>query len=95
MNSVTSIPINKLHPFKGHPYKVVDNTEMNNLAESIQENGILTPLLIRPLEGTTDEYEKQDKLNSAALHPAGPSGLSDGKHLQQADPELLPARQCS
>ena len=57
MNSVTSIPINKLHPFKDHPYKVVDNAEMNNLAESIQENGILTPLLIRPLEGTTDEYE--------------------------------------
>ena len=57
MNSVISIPINKLHPFKDHPYKVVDNTEMNNLTESIQENGILTPLLIRPLEGTTDEYE--------------------------------------
>ena len=57
MNSLTSIPINKLHPFKDHPYKVVDNTEMNNLTESIQENGILTPLLIRPLEGTIDEYE--------------------------------------
>ena len=57
MNPVNSIPINKLHPFKGHPYKVVDNTEMNNLTESIQENGILTPLLVRPLEGTTDEYE--------------------------------------
>ena len=57
MNSVISIPINKLHPFKDHPYKVVDNTEMNNLTESIQENGILTPLLIRPLDGTTDEYE--------------------------------------
>ena len=57
MNSVTSIPINKLHPFKDHPYKVVDNTEMNNLTESIQENGILTPLLVRPLEGTIDDYE--------------------------------------
>ena len=57
MNSVNSIPISKLHPFKDHPYKVVDNTEMNNLTESIQENGILTPLLIRPLEGTIDEYE--------------------------------------
>jgi len=57
MNSLTSIPINKLHPFKDHPYKVVDNAEMNNLTESIQENGILTPLLVRPLEGTTDEYE--------------------------------------
>ena len=57
MNSLTSIPINKLHPFKDHPYKVVDNTEMNNLTESIQENGILTPLLVRPLEGTIDDYE--------------------------------------
>ncbi len=57
MNSLTSIPINKLHPFKDHPYKVLDNDEMNNLAESIQENGILTPLLVRPLEGDVDEYE--------------------------------------
>ena len=75
MNSVTSIPINKLHPFKGHPYKVIDNTEMNNLAESIQENGILTPLLVRPLEGTIDEYEVIS--GHRRLHAAQKAGMTE------------------
>ena len=54
---MTNISINKLHEFKDHPYKVLDNDEMNNLIESIQEHGILSPLIVRPLEGTTDQYE--------------------------------------
>ncbi len=51
------IPLEKLHPFKNHPYKVQDNEEMISLTDSIRENGILTPLIVRPLENTTDEYE--------------------------------------
>ena len=51
------IPIQSLHPFEGHPYKVQDNDEMNCLIESIQEQGVLTPLIIRPLEDTAAEYE--------------------------------------
>ena len=51
------IPIQSLHPFEGHPYKVQDNDEMNRLIESIQEQGVLTPLIIRPLEDTAAEYE--------------------------------------
>lgn len=54
---MTNISINKLHEFKDHPYQVLDNDEMNNLIESVQQQGIMTPLIIRPLEGTTDEYE--------------------------------------
>ena len=54
---MTNISINKLHEFKDHPYKVLDNDEMNNLIESIQEQGIMTPLIVRPLEGKADEYE--------------------------------------
>lgn len=54
---MTNISINKLHPFKDHPYKVLDNDEMNSLIESIREHGILSPLIVRPLEGTTDQYE--------------------------------------
>ena len=54
---MTSILISKLHEFKDHPYKVIDNDEMNNLIESVQEHGIMSPLIVRPLEGTTDEYE--------------------------------------
>lgn len=51
------IPIQSLHPFEGHPYKVQDNEEMNRLIESIQEHGVMTPLIVRPLEGTEHEYE--------------------------------------
>lgn len=54
---MTNISINKLHEFKDHPYQVLDNDEMNNLIESVQQQGIMTPLIVRPLEGTTDEYE--------------------------------------
>ena len=54
---MTNISINKLHEFKNHPYQVLDNDEMNSLIESVQEQGIMSPLIVRPLEGTTDEYE--------------------------------------
>lgn len=54
---MTNISINKLHEFKNHPYKVLDNDEMNSLIESVQEQGVMSPLIVRPLEGTTDEYE--------------------------------------
>ena len=56
MTNPTMIQIDKLRPFEGHPYKVLDNEEMNDLIGSIQDNGILSPLIVRPLEGT-DEYE--------------------------------------
>ena len=51
------IAIDKLHPFENHPYKVQDNEEMEALAESIKEHGIVSPVIVRPLENTTDEYE--------------------------------------
>lgn len=51
------ISIDKLHAFENHPYKVQDNEEMEALAESIKEHGIVSPVIIRPLENTTDEYE--------------------------------------
>ena len=54
---MTNISINKLHEFRDHPYQVLDNDEMNSLIESVQQHGIMTPLIVRPLENTTDEYE--------------------------------------
>ena len=54
---MTNISINKLHEFKDHPYQVIDNDEMNRLIESVQQQGIMSPLIVRPLEGTKDEYE--------------------------------------
>jgi len=49
------LPINKLHPFEGHPFKVTDNEEMDQLTWSILTQGLLTPLVVRPLEN--GQYE--------------------------------------
>ena len=49
------LPIDKLHPFNGHPFKVTDNEEMDQLTWSILTQGLLTPLVVRPLGN--DEYE--------------------------------------
>ena len=51
------IPIEKLHEFDGHPFKVQDNEEMQNLVESIKTQGIISPLIVRLKDNTTDEYE--------------------------------------
>lgn len=56
-NTPKNIAIEKLFPFEGHPFKVQDNEGMNALIESIQEQGILSPLIVRPKENTADEYE--------------------------------------
>lgn len=57
LKSAVNIPLEKIRPFEGHPYKVIDDEEMNALIESIQEQGILSPLIVRPLENTENEYE--------------------------------------
>ena len=49
------LPIQKLRPFEGHPFKVTDNEEMDQLVWSILTQGLLTPLVVRPLDN--GEYE--------------------------------------
>lgn len=56
-NAPVNIPVEKIRPFEGHPYKVLDNDEMNNLIESIQQKGVISPIVVRPLENTDNEYE--------------------------------------
>ena len=69
-----AISIEKLHPFEGHPYKVLDNEEMEALTESIHAEGILSPLIVRPLEGT-DGYEVIS--GHRRLHAAQKARLSE------------------
>ena len=52
--ALKEIRISDLKPFEGHPYKVIDNEEMDRLVESIKEHGIMTPLIVRPVG---DRYE--------------------------------------
>ena len=56
-NTKKTIVICNLHPFEGHPYKVIDNEEMEALTESIMQNGIVSPIIVRPLENTDDQFE--------------------------------------
>lgn len=53
--SAMDIEIVKIRPFKDHPFKVVDDEKMQDLVESIRTNGILSPVLIRPIGN--DIYE--------------------------------------
>ena len=57
MKNTKNILIEKLHAFENHPYKVQDNEEMERLAESIREHGVLSPIIVRPKENAEDEYE--------------------------------------
>ena len=54
-SSVVSLPIAKLRQFENHPYKIIDNDEMESLTESIKTQGILTPITVRPVGN--GEYE--------------------------------------
>ena len=49
------LAVDKLRPFEGHPFKVVDNEEMDQLVWSVLTHGLLTPLVVRPLPN--GEYE--------------------------------------
>ena len=49
------LPIEKLRPFEGHPFKVTDDAEMEQLVWSILTQGLLTPITVRLLEN--NEYE--------------------------------------
>ena len=74
MKKPVNIPISKLRPFEGHPFKVKDNDEMSTLIESVQTQGILSPLIVRPIENT-DEYEVIS--GHRRLHAAVKAGITE------------------
>lgn len=74
MKKPVAIPVEKLRPFAGHPFKVRDDAEMNTLIESIQTQGILSPLIVRPIENT-DEYELIS--GHRRLHAAQKAGITE------------------
>lgn len=47
---VTMVPLDELHPFRNHPFKVVNDEKMMDTAQSIREHGVLVPAIVRPLE---------------------------------------------
>ena len=69
-----NIQVDKLRTFEGHPFKVLDDEDMNNLTESIRQQGIISPLIVRAIE-STDEYEVIS--GHRRLHAAVKAGLSE------------------
>ena len=74
MKKPVAISVEKLRPFAGHPFKVKDDEEMNTLIESIQTQGILSPLIVRPIENT-EEYEVIS--GHRRLHAAQKAGITE------------------
>ena len=52
-----SIKLEKLHPFRNHPYRVIDDESMTELTESIKQYGMLNRIIVCPLEDKPEEYE--------------------------------------
>lgn len=73
-NQPVNILVSKLRPFAGHPFKVNDDEEMNTLIESVQTQGILSPLIVRLIENT-DEYEVIS--GHRRLHSAVKAGITE------------------
>lgn len=69
-----NIRTDKLRTFEGHPFQVLDDEDMNSLTESIKAQGIISPLIVRPIENT-DEYEVVS--GHRRLYAAVKAGLSE------------------
>ena len=69
--SAMEIEIDKIKPFSGHPFKVIDDEKMQDLIESISESGVLIPVLIRPDQN--DGYEMIS--GHRRMHAAQKAGL--------------------
>lgn len=71
--SAMEIDIASIHPFAGHPFKVIDDDKMQDLVESVRENGVITPVLIRP--AMENQYEMIS--GHRRMHAAKLAGLSN------------------
>ncbi len=54
--NVISVKIDDLQEFIDHPFKVLDNEDMQKLTESIKENGVITPILVAKSKADNDKY---------------------------------------
>lgn len=70
--SAMEIEISRIHSFKDHPFKVLDDGKMQDLVDSVKENGVLTPVLIRPT--ANNQYEMIS--GHRRMHAAAIAGLT-------------------
>ena len=66
--SKEEVLISKLVPFRNHPFKLYDGERLNDMVESIKEHGVITPLIVRPLnDGKYEILSGHNRANSAKL----------------------------
>ena len=84
--SATDIEISRIHSFANHPFKVLDDDKMDDLVESIKQNGVLTPVLVRPDKNNSYEMISGHR----RMHAAIKAGLETIPANIQRE-ELLPS----
>ena len=63
LEKVMKIPIDEIHSFKNHPFHVRQDEEMQKLIDSVQENGILIPVLVRPDKDGNGQVYQHGKIH--------------------------------
>ena len=63
--TIKELSVSELRPFKEHPYRVVDDEEMDRLVESIEEHGVMTPINVRPIEGGYEVISGHRRIHAA------------------------------
>ena len=63
--TIKDLSIGKFKPFIGHPYRVVDDDEMDRLVESIKEHGVMTPIYVRPIDGGYEVISGHRRIHAA------------------------------
>ena len=67
-DATTEIRIDQIYPFENHPFKVLDDDKMEELVESIKENGVLSPVIVRPDdEGSYEMISGHRRMHAAKL----------------------------
>ena len=67
MDEIKLLNLNQLHDFVNHPFKVLDDDKMDDLVESIKQNGVLTPVLVRPDKNNSYEMISGHRRMHAAI----------------------------
>lgn len=75
--SSIDIPLEKIMPFRNHPFKVLDDEKMADLVESIRENGILSPVLVRPIKSNVNDDRYEMISGHRRMHAAALVGLTE------------------
>lgn len=79
---IIEIEIERLRPFKEHPFQVKDDKEMFLLQESIEKYGILNPLIVRPVP---DVFEKADRFTERQKEKGAQAAKTEKTGKEQPD----------